>query len=152
MLTETSRFGTLTYEYGLGPDGIRSSRPTRVVDTRGRATDFVYDGQGNVLSAQRGSLRIAHRYDSLGRRIFSDYGRGVNVSFGYGEVVNEWTSATVSTRGTYTRRFTSSGRMVEWSGRRTSEAMWRREAIWRPRVSRSLSEANKVRHGCNLGT
>jgi hypothetical protein len=88
----------------------------------GRVTDFVYDGQGNVLSAQRGALRIAHRYDSLGRRIFSDYGRGVNVSFGYGEVVNEWTSATVSTRGTYTRRFTSSGRLVEWSGRRTSEA------------------------------
>jgi RHS repeat-associated protein len=115
LLTETSRFGTLTYEYGPGPDGIASSRPTRVTDTRGRVTDFTYDGQGNVLSAERGALRVAHRYDSLGRRIFSDYGRGVNVSFGYGEVVNEWTSATVSTRGTYTRRFTSSGRLVEWS-------------------------------------
>jgi YD repeat-containing protein len=102
-----------------------------VTDPRGAVTDFTYDSQGNVLSAQRGSLRILHRYDALGRRIYSDYSQGVNVSFGYGDIVSEWTSATVSTRGTYTRRFTSSGRVVGWTmpngdtGSRTYDALGR---------------------------
>ncbi len=110
LLSKTDRFGTKTYEHTSGV-----SQPTRVVDGHGVETIYAYDDSNRLLRMVRAGLTAQFTYDSSGRETHRDYGNGVTVNFGYSVGVPEWTRITGPTFGTITRKFSSTGRLVEWT-------------------------------------
>ncbi|MEM6959788.1 MAG: hypothetical protein AAF645_29160, partial [Myxococcota bacterium] len=116
LTTFTDRTGTTLYDYAADSD----VHATRITDPFGTVFDLAYDAEGNLarLVKDAGTAsEVVHtyRYDPLGRRQFTDYGRGVTVTYAYTDDREDWTRISGPTFGEVIRRYSGGGRLVEFT-------------------------------------
>ncbi len=109
VLTETDRFGTVTFTYA--PDG---QKPATMEGPDGAVTTFTYDAADRLKTRTRGSVVTRHDYDAAGRPRFTDFGNGVTVDYEYG-TENQWIALEGPTFGRVERRVSAMGRLLGWT-------------------------------------
>ncbi|MEM9728170.1 MAG: DNRLRE domain-containing protein [Myxococcota bacterium] len=109
VLTETDRFGTVTFTYDPG-----SPQPTTMETPDGVVTAFTYDAAARLRTRTRNGVVTGSFYDAAGRPAFSDYGNGVTVRYEYGSE-NTWTAIEGPTFGRVERDLSAMGRLLGWT-------------------------------------
>ena len=109
VLTESDRFGTVTFTYGAA-----SQQPATMIGADGVTTTFAYDNAERMISRTRAGVTQIMNYDGAGRPTSTDYGNGVSVGYEYG-TDNTWKAIEGPTFGRVERRFSAMGRLLGWT-------------------------------------